>query len=172
MVKNSRNHFWKLLINSPFDLEILALKHVDKITDIGRKTSLKTLLKNCWKQSKGIPIYRPPKTNRWGLNQQSGLLAVDRSVDRLTVRFLTVEPAVDWPVDRCLANSPAIDRPVDLAISREQRLSGDRPCGRPVFGCARLCTSVNHPVNQLLARSTCRRPAQQFSGIKNLAFYI
>ena len=99
------------------------------------KSSPKTLLKSCEKQSKGTPIYRPPKSRRWVPNQQSGLLAVDRPVDRPTVRFLTVESAVD----RCLANGPAVDRPVDQAISREQRHSD----GRPALGRARLCTSVD-----------------------------
>ena len=67
-----------LLINSPFDLEIMALKYVDKTTDMVGKTSPKNLLKSCLKQPKGAPIYRLIKTSRWGPNQQFRLLSVDR----------------------------------------------------------------------------------------------
>ena len=38
VVKNSRNPFYKTLLkNSPFDMEVLALKHVEINTEIGRK---------------------------------------------------------------------------------------------------------------------------------------
>ena len=66
----------------------------------------------------------PSKTSRWGPNQQSGLLAVDRPM----VRFLTIMPAVDL----CLANDPAVDRPVDRAISESRgSLAVDRAIDRP-----------------------------------------
>ena len=38
VVKNSKNHFYKTpLINSPFDLKILALKQVEKTSEIDGK---------------------------------------------------------------------------------------------------------------------------------------
>jgi len=37
VVKTQRITFENLLINSAFDLKILALKHVEKTTEIGRK---------------------------------------------------------------------------------------------------------------------------------------
>ena len=46
VVKNSKNLFFKTLLkNSPFDLKILALKHVEKTTEIGRKNYLENPLK-------------------------------------------------------------------------------------------------------------------------------
>ena len=146
MVKNSKKHFYKtLLINSPFDLEILAFKQVEKTFETMGKTSLKTLLKSCRKQSKGSPFYRLLKCDHWRPTQQTGLLSVDRPIDRPTVRFLTVVPAVNRPIDRCLANDPAVDRPVNRAISREQRLSGGRLHGRPaqaMYVCAHRSTGA------------------------------
>ena len=111
----------------------------DKHLEVYEITCLKTHLKSCRKQPKRSPFYRLQKCGRWRPTQQSRLLAVDRPVDRPTVKFLTVVPAVDRPIDRCLANDLAVDRPVDPAISREQRLSGGRPCGRPDLGRACLC---------------------------------
>ena len=38
VVKNSRNHFYKALLKiSPFDMKILALKHVEKTSKIDGK---------------------------------------------------------------------------------------------------------------------------------------
>ena len=57
VVKNSRNHFLKLLINSPFDLEILALKHVEKTTEIGGKNLAQKLSSNLVENSPRGPQY-------------------------------------------------------------------------------------------------------------------
>ena len=104
---------------------------------------MKTHLKSCRKQYKGTPIYRLPKTSRWGSNQQSGLLKVYRPVDRPTVRFLTV-------VQRSTDRSTVAWQMTQLSTARstgpfrESRGS----LGPPALGCARLCTSVDRPVDR------------------------
>ena len=81
------------------------------------KISPKTLFKSCRKQSKGTPIYRHPKSSRWGPKQQLTLLTVDRSVDRQRSDF------------RPLSHRRPASRPGPGY--REQKLSVGRPPGRP-----------------------------------------
>jgi len=78
----------------------------------------------------GAPFYKLQKSARWKPTQQLWLLTVDRPVDRQRSNFRPLGRSVDWLVERQLGNGLAIDRPVDRAISREQQLSGGRPCGR------------------------------------------
>ena len=124
------------------------------------------------------------KTSRCRPSQQSGLLAVDRSVDRPTVRFLTVGPAVDRSVDRGLDTESRSSLPVNRPVGRGQiqraELSGGRPgrsTGPPAKqGVHVLCTSVDHPVDRPIARltvqSTGRSQNSIFLGIKSLSFFL
>jgi len=112
------------------------------------KTGSKTLLQSSRKQPPNGPIYRAPKTSRWGLTE----LSVDRPVDRPTVIFQTVKPSVDRSVDRgqdteSTALCP-VDRSVDQGLSREQSSLDGRPgrsTGPPartgVHICARRSTA-------------------------------
>ena len=155
------------MINSPFDLKILALKHMDKTTDMSRKINPKTLLKSCEKQSKGTPIYRLPKYGRWRPTQQEILLSVDRPVDRPTVRFLTVVPVVDWPVNRDLNIESSSSPPIDRGHFQRAELSGGRSgrsTGPPAYrACARSCTSVDRtgrPTSTSVDRPVDRQKAR------------
>ena len=73
-----------------------------------RKTGSKILLKSCRKQPPNGPIYRAPKTSRYG---------PDRAVGRPPGR----PPMVENPTVRA-----AVDRPVDRASGTESRLSAGR----------------------------------------------
>ena len=104
------------------------------------------------------------KTSRCRPSQQSALLSVDRSVDRSTVRFLTVGPAVDRGPDtesRALCRSTARSTG---AISREQNsLAVDR-VGRPALQPNKPCTfcarrSTAWSTDLYLGRP-CGRPSQ------------
>ena len=66
MVKNSRNFFEITLKNSPFDMKVLAQKHVKKTLREMRKTGSKTSLKSYVKLIKRTPFYRDQKYSHWG----------------------------------------------------------------------------------------------------------
>ena len=58
-----------LLINSPFDMEVLAQKHVEKNLREMEKTGSKTSPKSYRKLAKTTPLYRVTKTCHWGKTQ-------------------------------------------------------------------------------------------------------
>ena len=105
----------------------------------------------------GTPIYRLTKTSRWGPNQQSALLSVDRPVDRPTVGFPTVEPPVDRSLDTESRHSLPVDRPVDRGLFQRAELSSGRPgwsTSPPAKQAVHvLCTSVDRPVDQQKAKT-------------------
>ena len=108
------------------------------------KTSPKLFLKSYLKQPPNGPIYRAPKTSRYG---------PDRAVGRPpTVRFLTVGAAVDRPGrprpgyrEQTLC---PVDRPGRPGLSREQSSLDGRPALLPELA----CTSVH--VSRPPGRST------------------
>ena len=102
------------------------------------KTSTKTLQKSQRKQPPNDPIYRPPKTSRWGLTE----LSVDRSVDRPTVIFQTV--AIGRPSQDTENTSLCpVDRSVDRGLSREQSSLDGRPSRSTGLLPELACTSVH-----------------------------
>ena len=116
------------------------------------KTGPKTLFKSCGKQPPNGPIYRAPKTSRWGLSDQS----VDRPVD--LNGHISDRCAIGRPVGRprpgyreCFSlfgRPPGRPGPFQRA-ELSGRSTGS--VGRP--SCqnwrARLCTSVDRSVDRL-----------------------
>ena len=109
------------------------------------------------KQPPKVPIYRARKTSRWEpgwlVGRPPGRPANGQNSDR--------SARVDRPVDRGQdTKSSALCRSTVRstgALSREQLISGGRPCGRPahpVHICAHRLTA---PVDRLLVRSTKSR---------------
>jgi len=74
------------------------------------KTRSKTSLKSFLKLAKRTPFYRVQKYGLWGPEQAQNGLSVDRPIDRLTVRFLTIE-AVDRPGGRAPQGNLPVGRP-------------------------------------------------------------
>ena len=108
------------------------------------QNSLKNLRENSPQMPQFIEL---KKTSRWS---QVGL-SVDRPIDRLTVRNLTVVPAVDRPVDRGLDTESRLSvrstGPVDRGLSREQSSLDGRP-GRSTGPPARTGVHVGRPLGR------------------------
>ena len=126
------------------------------------------------KQPKTAPIYRPKKYSRWS---QLSKKSYCRSTGWLTGQrsnFLPLHPASRLPGRPCTGLDLPVNRPVDWGqiqrakLSRRSTGSVDRSSSQ--MACACLCTSVDHPVDRLLSRSTGRsngrRPGLTFWGLK------
>ena len=155
-------------------MAILALKQVEINTKRCIKNQLEKPLEILCKTVQGSLILQAPKICL--LEANSAALAADGQLPGRppTVDFLTLRRSVDRPVDRQLGNGLAVDRPVDRAISKEQKLSGGRSCGRsvqPVHVCAyRSTEAVDRLLVRSIVQSTDRGSVQANMGIKNLAF--
>ena len=118
---------------------------------------LKTHLKSYLKQPRIAPIYRPPKTSRWGPPQQEILLSVD--CQRSDFRPLCHRSTARWT--RARSESRALWWSTG---------SVDRPTSQS--GYARLFTSVVQLLSRSTSRSTRRRPGHKFQGLKHGLFYL
>ena len=117
--ENSRKTLCK---NSPFDMKVLAQKHVEKTLRDMEKTGFKISPKSCVKLANTSPFYRVTKTSRWGnspsqmtyrsTDQRSYLSSLGLSVDRLAI-FMTVGVVGRPSSQPHLGLDLSIDRSVD-----------------------------------------------------------
>ena len=159
VVKNSRNLFFKTLLkNSPFDMEVLALKQVEKTSEINGKNQ----------RENSLNIENSPKQPQFiGLkNIAVGVQLSRKLCCRSTARSTTNGRISDRWEKRSIENWAMTQRSTAQStgtIYKEQKLSGgDRSVDRPlaVHVCAHRSTVA---VDRQKARSNIFRD-------ENLAF--